>query len=158
MAYIYPAPGVAGVQATLNLEIEADGTDDSLLVPALQDITLNAANDVFTWTQLDATAKQQIATTSTNSLGMNLVLDGESFFGDGVSASTTASGKGIMGMSIAKSKVEFSLYLGDNDDGTNGKTVSGVGYITGLAPTVSADAPVWVSPITITVDGEYTVS
>ena len=158
MAYIYPAPGVSGVQATLNIEIEADATNDSLLVPALQDITVNAANDVFTWTQLDATAKQQIATTSTNSLGMNLVLDGDSFFGDGVSASTTASGKGIFGMSTAKSKVEFSLYLGDNDDGTAGKTVSGVGYITGLAPTVSADAPVWVSPITITVDGNYTVA
>lgn len=158
MAYIYPAPGVPSVQATLNIEIEADATNDSLLVPALQDITVNAANDVFTWTQLDATAKQQIATTSTNSLGMNLVLDGDVFFGDGVSASTTASGKGIFGMSTAKSKVEFSLYLGDNDDGTAGKTVSGVGYITGLAPTVSADAPVWVTPITITVDGEYTVA
>ena len=61
-------------------------------------------------------------------------------------------------MSNNKNKVEFSLYLGDNDDGTNGKTISGEGYITGLAPTVSADAPVWVSPITITVDGEYTVA
>jgi hypothetical protein len=36
--------------------------------------------------------------------------------------------------------------------------LSGEGYITGLAPTVSADAPVWVSPITITVSGEYTVA
>lgn len=158
MAYIYPAPGVTGVEATLALEIEADATNDSLSIPALQDVTINAANDVFTWTQLDETAKKQIATTSTNSLAMNLVLDGDSFFGDGVSASTTASGKGIFGMSTAKSKVEFSLYLGDNDDGTTGKTVTGTGYITGLAPTVSADAPVWVSPVTITVDGEYTVS
>lgn len=158
MAYIYPAPGVSGVQATLNIQIEADATNDNLLIPALQDITINAANDVFTWTQLDSTAKQQIATTSTNSLGMNLVLDGDSFFGDGVSASTTASGSGIFGMSNNKSKIEFSLYMGDNDDGTAGKTVSGVGYITGLAPTVSADAPVWVSPITITVDGEYSVA
>lgn len=158
MAYIYPAPGVAGVQATLALEIEADATNDSLSIPALQDVTVNAANDVFTWTTLDSGSKQQIATTATNSLSMNLVLDGDVFFGDGVSASTTASGKGIFGMSTAKSKVEFSLYLGDNDDGTNGKTISGVGYITGLAPTVSADAPVWVSPITITVDGDYTVA
>ena len=158
MAYIYPAPGVAGVQATLALEIEADATNDSLSIPALQDVTVNAANDVFTWTQLDSGSKQQIATTATNSLSMNLVLDGDVFFGDGVSASTTASGKGIFGMSTAKSKVEFSLYLGDNDDGTNGKTISGVGYITGLAPTVSADAPVWVSPITITVDGDYSVA
>ena len=158
MAYIYPAPGVAGVQATLALEIEADGTDDSLNIPALQDVTVNAANDIFSWTQLDSGSKQQIATTSTNSLSMNLVVDSDVFFGDGTSASTTASGKGVFGMSTDKSKVEFSLYLGDNDDGSNGKTISGVGYVTGLAPTVSADAPVWVSPITITVDGDYTVA
>jgi hypothetical protein len=61
-------------------------------------------------------------------------------------------------MSNSKDKIEFSLYMGDKDDGTDSKTISGVGYITGLAPTVSADAPVWVSPITITVDGEYTVA
>lgn len=158
MAYIYPAPGVTGVEATLSIEILADTTNDALLVPALQDITINAANDVFTWTQLDETAKKQIATTSTNSVAMNLVLDGDSFFGDGVSASTTASGQGIFGMSKDKNKIEFTLYLGDNDDGTQGKTISGVGFITGLAPTVSADAPVWVSPVTVTVDGEYTVS
>jgi hypothetical protein len=158
MAYIYPAPGVSGVQATLALEIAADTSNDSLNIPAMQDVTVNAANDVFTWTQLDATAKQQIATTSTNSIAMNIVLDGDSFFGDGTSAAGTASLAGIFGMSSNKNKVEFSLYLGDNDDGTNGKTISGEGYITGLAPTVSADAPVWVSPITITVDGEYTVA
>lgn len=157
MAYIYPAPGVAAKQLTLSLEIQADGTNDSLSVPSLQDVTVNAANDVFTWTQLDETAKKQIATTATNSLSMNLVLDETSFFGTAGSGST-ASAAGIFGMSTQKDLVEFSLYLGDNDDGTDGKTISGTGYITGLAPTVSADAPVWVSPITITVDGDYTVA
>jgi len=157
MAYIYPAPGVAAKQLTLSLEIEADATNDSLSVPSLQDVTVNAANDVFTWTQLDETAKKQIATTATNSISMNLVLDGTSFFGTAGSGST-ASAAGIFGMSTQKDLVEFSLYLGDNDDGSNGKTISGQGYITGLAPTVSADAPVWVSPITITVDGDYTVA
>ena len=156
--YIYPAPGVAAKEATLALEVNADGTNDSLSVPSLQDITVNAANDVFTWTQLDETAKKQIATTATNSISMNLVLEQDSFFGDGSSAAGTASLKGIFGMSTDKDLVEFSLYLGDNSDGTDGKTISGTGYITGLAPTVSADAPVWVTPITITVDGDYTVA
>jgi hypothetical protein len=158
MAYIYPAPGVTGVESTLSIEILADGTDDSLVIPGLQDITVNAANDVFTWTQLDETAKKQVATTSTNSLSMNLVLDQTSFFGDGVTGSGTASHHGVFGMSVRKDKIEFSLYLGDTDAGAVGKTISGQGYITGLAPTVSADSPVWVSPITITVDGEYTVA
>jgi len=36
--------------------------------------------------------------------------------------------------------------------------INGKGYITGLAPTVSADSPVWVTPITITVTGDYTVT
>ncbi len=156
--YIYPAPGVTGVEATLSLEVNSDATNDSLSVPSLQDITVNASNDVFTWTQLDEGSKKQIATTATNSLSMNLVLEQDSFFGDGSSAAGTASLKGIFGMSSDKDLVEFSLYLGDNSDGTTGKTISGTGYITGLAPTVSADAPVWVTPITITVDGDYTIA
>jgi hypothetical protein len=156
--YIYPAPGVTGVEATLALQVNADATNDSLSVPSLQDITVNAANDVFTWTQLDEASKKQIATTATNSLSMNLVLEQDSFFGDGTSAAGTASLKGIFGMSSDKDLVEFELYLGDNSDGTTGKTISGTGYITGLAPTVSADAPVWVTPITITVDGDYTIA
>jgi len=156
--YIYPAPGVTGVEATLALQVNSDATNDSLSVPSLQDITVNAANDVFTWTQLDEASKKQIATTATNSLSMNLVLEQDSFFGDGTSAAGTASLKGIFGMSSDKDLVEFELYLGDNSDGTTGKTISGTGYITGLAPTVSADAPVWVTPITITVDGDYTVA
>ena len=156
--YIYPAPGVTGVEATLTLEIDADATNDEMVVPSLQDMTVNASNDVFTWTQLDETAKKNVATTSTNSISMNLVLDQTTFFGDGTSAAGTASLAGIFGMSNGKNLVEFSLYLGDESTGTTGKTISGKGYITGLAPTVSADSPVWVSPITITVDGEYTVA
>ena len=145
MAYIYPAPGVSGVQATLSLDVASNGSDSGLTIPALQDVTVNNANDVFTWTQLDSTAKQQIATTSTNSISMNLVLEQTTFFGDATASANTAALSGIFGLSKDKTKVGF-------------KTISGSGYITGLAPTVSADAPVWVTPITVTVDGEYTVS
>jgi hypothetical protein len=158
MAYIYPAPGVSGVQATLSISIASNASDTGLTVPALQDVTVNNANDVFTWTQLDSGSKQQIATTATNSLGMNLVLEQTSFFGDSTATTNTAAYSGMFGLSKDKTKVSFELYLGDTDGGATGKTISGDGYITGLAPTVSADAPVWVSPITVTVDGDYTVS
>lgn len=157
MSYIYPAPGVNGVEATLSVSVSSNGSDTGMNVPALQDVTVNAANDVFTWTQLDETAKLQIATTSTNSLAMNIVLDQTTFFGTGADT-ITAAGLGIFGMSVNKTKIDFDLYLGDTDAGGTGKTISGSGYVTGLAPTVSADSPVWVSPITITVTGEYTVS
>lgn len=158
MAYIYPAPGVNGVQATLTIHHTSKANDATgLAIPALQDVTVNNANDVFTWTQLDSGSKFQVATTATNSLSMNIVLDQDSFFGTG-SPSTTAVTQGIFGLSKNKVLVVFDLYLGDESDGSNGKTISGNGYVTGLAPTVSADAPVWVSPITITVTGDYTVA
>jgi len=159
MAYIYPAPGVTDVESTLTISVNANGADTGLVVPAIQDVTVNAANDVFTWTQLDETAKLQIATTSTNSLAMNIVLDQAVFFGtDPAADPATATEHGIFTLSINKTKIDFELYLGDTDAGAAGKTITGSGYITGLAPTVSADAPVWVSPITITVDGEYSYS
>jgi len=155
MAYIYPAPGVSDVQ--LSLTVKVDGDTLGLVVPALQDITLNNANDVFTWTQLDTGSKLQIATTATNSLSGNIVLDQDAFFGVTTSGEV-AKTKGIFGLSKEKTLVTFSLYMGDESNGDAGKTISGSGYVTGLAPTVSADSPVWVSPITITVTGDYTVA
>jgi hypothetical protein len=158
MAYIYPAPGVSTVEATLKIQIAANQTDTGYFLPALQDITLNAANDVFTWTQLDEGSKLQIATTATNSLGMNIVLDQDAFFGKAAATAGTAEKKGVFGLSSDKDLVKFTLFLGKTSTGGAGKTISGEGYVTGLAPTVSADSPVWVSPITITVTGDYTVA
>jgi len=159
MAYIYPAPGVSGVQATLGVSVASnEATTPELVVPGLQDMTINAANDVFTWTQLDTGSKLQIATTATNSVGMNIVLDQTAFFGDSAATSGDADFKGIWTLSTEKTLLDFEIYLGDTSDGATGKTISGQGYITGLAPTVSADSPVWVSPITITVTGDFSVA
>ena len=162
MAYIYPAPGVSGSEVTLSLENYADGTNTALTIAGLQDMTVNAANDVFTWEQLDSGSKFQIATTATNSVAMNLVVDQTTFFGTVADASQasddTAAELGLFGMSKLKAKVEFSIFLGKTDAGGAGKTISGEGYITGLAPTTSAGEPVWVTPITITVVGDYTIA
>jgi hypothetical protein len=155
MAYIFPAPGVAGVQATLTLSLVGDLLD--LIVPAMQDITVNNSNDIFTWTQLDSGSKLNVATTATNGLDLNVVLDQTVFFGTGAGANV-AINKGIFGLSKDKTLTNFALYLGDTSTGSAGKTISGQAYITGLAPTVSADAPVWVSPVTLTVTGDYTVA
>ena len=157
MSYIYPAPGVTGTQVTLKVHAVSKTADSTgLAVPAIQDITVNNANDVFTWTQLDVGSKLQIATTATNSLSMNIVVDQAVFFGSG--SGSGAANKGLFGLSKEKLIVEFDLFLGKTDAGGAGKTINGKGYVTGLAPTVSADSPVWVTPITITVTGDYTVS
>lgn len=155
MAYIYPAPGVANVETTLTLTSTVTGP---LVLPGLQDITVNNANDVFTWTQLDEASKLQIATTATNSLAMNLVLDKTAFFGNSSATAGSAAKLGVFGLSKDKTLVGFSLYMGDTDGGATGPTITGNAYVTGLAPTVSADAPVWVSPITLTVTGDLTAT
>ena len=158
MPIINPAPGTAN-QIVLKVELAGtSGWTTALTIPALQDITVNAANDVFTWSQLDSSAKLQIATTSTNSLAMNIVLDDATFFGSSLSAaiSDTVAAQGIAGLSRNKTRIKFSLKMLEN--GSTDRYLSGTGYITGLAPKISADQPVWVSPITITVSGEYTTS
>ena len=158
MAYINPAAGVSGAQVTLTVYHTSKVADATgLVVPALQDVTINNANDVFTWTQLDTGSKLQTATTATNSIAMNLVLDPTTFF-PGASPTSTAASQGVFGLSKNKTKVQFELVMGDTDGGVNTKTIGGFGYITGLAPTVSADSPVWVSPVTITVSGDFTVA
>lgn len=162
MAYINPAPGSTS-QIVLKLDTASSETDVTLgatplTVPALQDVTINAANDVFTWSQLDSTAKKQVATTSTNSISMNLVVDPTTFFGTSLTAAQTGTiaEQGLMGCSRNKTLVTFVLKF--YEGGASDIFIKGTGYITGLAPTVSADAPVWVTPITITVVGEYTTS
>lgn len=160
MAYIFPAPGVATQEMTLSLT-DSDNVggytlNTAMTVPALQDMTVNNANDIFTWTQLDAGSKFQIPTTATNSLSGNLVVSQIEYFGDGVADGVQDIG--IFGLSKDKIKVAFSLFLGKTDTGGTGKTLTGDGYITGLSWTASADAPVWVSPFTITVIGDYTVT
>ena len=155
MAYIFPAPGVENVETTLAIRVTGDVS--GLLIPAMQDITINNATDVFTWTQLDEESKLQVPTTATNSIDLNIVLEQSTFFGTG-SGTDVALKEGIFGLSKNKRQVEFTLYMGDTSAGGAGKTLTGVAYITGLAPTVSADAPVWVTPVTLTVTGNYTVA
>lgn len=160
MAYIYPAPGVAAKQMFLKLKDKNNVggyTAQVLLeVPAIQDVTQNNAKDIFTWTQLDSSGKFNLPTTSSNSLSGNLVVDKDTFYGDG----TTDGPKdvGLNGLQKDAVEVQFELYTGDTSDGAEGKYISGTGYVTGLSPTVSADSPVWVSPFTITVVGEYTIA
>lgn len=120
-------------------------TSSGVIVPALQDITINNANGTFNWTQLDSTSQLTVATPATNSIAGNIVVDSTTFF-----AATT----GIFDLSNNKTLVYFRVYF--NGTGSGAKYVSGSGYITNLAPTVNPTAPVWVTPIQISVDGDLT--
>jgi hypothetical protein len=122
-----------------------------LTVPSLQNITVNNGNGVFRWKQLDSTSEKAIAIAATNQVSLNIVVDDTTFFG---SSGATAAGQGLFKLSNDKVLLNFRVYW--KGTGVGDKYVDGVGYFTGLAPTVSADQPVWVSPLTIEVVGDFT--
>ena len=143
--YVAQAPGSANAP-TVTLTVA--GATGALVVPSLQDITINNANDVFTWEQLDSSAKLKVATLATNSITTNIVVDDASFFGNASATSGSAAKLGIIGMSRAKTKVVFSLNIGT-------RTISGNAYVSGLSLTMTAAQPVWLTPMTLYVTGEF---
>lgn len=130
-------------------------TSGTLDVPALQDITIDTKPGVYRWQQLDSTADKVVTTPTVNALSGNFVLDPSTFFGSGTGSTATA--KGILGLSTDKVKIDFVVaFSGLTDTGTD-HYVMGSGYFGNLAPTIKANAPVWVSPLTVEVDGAYTL-
>lgn len=125
-----------------------------LAVPGLQNVTLNNGNGTFRWKQLDATSEYAIAIAATNQISINAVVDDASYFGVTSANAGMATAKGIFNLSNDKTLVYFRLYY--QGTGTGDRYVSGSGYLTGLAPTVSSDQPVWVTPLTIDVVGDFT--
>ena len=129
---------------------------DFLDVICLQDITITNSTGVFTWTDFCATDMQKITTPADNSIETNIVIEDTEFFGDGTSPAVVAPDYGINGLSAQKVYVQFVVVM-DGEIDTVGKLYyKGFGYITSIAPTVSPEAPVWVSPMTIAVTGDFT--
>jgi hypothetical protein len=149
MAYINVSAPTS--QATLQISTASISTTSSgYIVPALQDITINNAVGTFQWTQLDEFSNKTVPTPANNSIAGNFVLDSTTFF-------TGSNGvAGLFDLSNDATLVYFRVYF--NGRLTGAKYVSGQGYITNLAPTVNPTAPVWVSPITLSVDGDITAS
>jgi hypothetical protein len=86
-------------------------------------------------------------------VGTNIVIDDLDFFGNTAAANTTAEFSGVAGLSSDKIKVQFKLVMNGGNATANAFWYAGQGYISSVAPTVSPDAPVWVSPMSIAVDG-----
>lgn len=125
-----------------------------LNVSGMQNITLNNGNGTFRWKQLDATSEYAVAIAATNQIGLNVVVDSDAYFGVTSANAAMATARGLFNLSNDKTLVYFRLYY--QGTGTGDKYVSGSGYLTGLAPTVSPDSPVWTSPLNIDVVGDFT--
>lgn len=147
----------AGSEAVLELapvgEIAVAG--NVLTVPYMQDITITNSTGVFRWQTLDSTSESAAATPATNQISLNVVVDDDAFFGDAaLSANGAVIETGIFGVSNSKTKVSFRAYFDGTDSGS--KYLEGNAFISGLAPTVNPGAPVWVTPVTLEVDGDFT--
>jgi len=137
-----------------------------LSVGCLQDVTITASTGVFSWTDFCQVDTQKLPTPADNEISTNVVIDDTKWFGSNASATVNspADQQGMAKISQNKVEVQFLVVWNNSDianivGGTQANGTywsSGVGYITSLAPTVSPDAPVWVSPMTLAVNGTMT--
>ena len=130
-------------------------TTGTLDIPALQDITVDNKPAVYRWQQLDSPSDKVVTAPTQNALNGNFVLDPTTFFGNG--STDTASHAGIFNLSNNKTRIDFLVaFSGLTDTGTD-RYIMGSGYFSNIAPTIKANQPVWVTPMTIEVDGAYTL-
>ena len=130
-----------------------------LNVTCLQDITITNSTGIFSWTDFCSASINKVTTPSDNELSTNIVIDDEKFFGDSSANTSSAAYYGVSGLSQNRVEVAFRIQL-NNSANVGANTPSntfyycGKGYLSSVAPTVSPDSPVWVSPLTLAVTGD----
>ena len=142
----------AGEFATLSIALDS-GMTTPLSIPALQEIGVSNSNGVFRFKTLDSTSESAVLTPATNQITLSVVVDQAAMFGDGA-GDTTAVDKGLFKLSNDKVQIYFELDMGGN----SGNTISGKGFLAGLTMSVTPDQPLWTAPLTIEVDGNYTLA
>jgi len=144
-----------GTQPILEISTDtANVANAALAVTCLQDITITNSTGIYSYTDFCSTDMNKITTPADNEVSTNMVLDGEVYFGNAGATANTAAFYGVAGISEDKVNISWKLYMNGNANGAFYYT--GTGYISSLAPTVSPDAPVWISPMSIAVDGQMT--
>lgn len=136
-----------------------------LSVTCLQDITITASTGIYSYVDFCSPDINKLPTPADNEISMNVVIDPTVYFGANV-AIDTASDQGLASLSQNKIPVQFLVvwnYDANVAAVTNGNISnvanadvyysSGKGYVTQLAPTAAPDAPVWITPMTLAVDG-----
>ena len=144
-----------GTQPVIEISANVANVAESPLgVICLQDITITNSTGVYSYTDFCNTDIQKLPTPADNEISTNLVIDDEVWFGNSSAGNTTAAYFGLSQLSIDKTPLSFKIFWNGTANGAY--YTEGVGFITSLAPTVNPEAPVWVSPLTIAVDGSMT--
>jgi hypothetical protein len=142
----------SGTQPVIVISMTSDMAAN-ITVPSIQDVTITNSTGVYSYTTFADVDTRKLSTPADNEVSTNIVLDSTTWFGSTGPAGTTAVTKGLLNLSSAKDLVFFEIYYAGQASGA--RFTSGQGFISGLAPTTSPDAPVWVSPLTIAVDGTF---
>jgi hypothetical protein len=149
----------AGSQAILTLgnteALSLPGATDGMVIPFVQDVTINAAPGIVRYSVLDSSSSKAFTTVNENSVSGNMLVDEDTFFGSSGATNTVALA-GLFATSTSKTKVFFTVAFEGSDSGDH--YVKGEAFIGGLAPTASMDAAVWISPVELIVDGELTAA
>jgi hypothetical protein len=95
----------------------------------------------------------KLTTPADNEISVNMVIDGEVFFGNANATANSATFYGISDLSINKIPLQFKMVINGGNTTANAYYYAGQGFISSLAPTASPDAPVWVTPMTLAVNG-----
>jgi hypothetical protein len=144
-----------GTQPVIQVSANVANVESNPLgVICLQDITITNSTGVYSYTDFCNTDMQKLPTPADNEISTNIVIDDEVWFGNSSAGNTTAAYFGLSQLSINKTPLSFRIYWNGTANGAY--YTEGTGFITSLAPTVNPEAPVWVSPVTIAVDGSMT--
>jgi len=150
---------IAGYDANTGNLGANSGAGTLLNVTCLQDITITNSTGIFSWTDFCSASINKVTTPSDNEISTNIVIQDEDFFGDSSANNSSALGYGVSGLSQNRVEVAFRIQLNNSSNvgaNTPGSTFfyCGRGYLSSVAPTVSPDSPVWVSPLTLAVTGD----
>jgi hypothetical protein len=130
---------------------------NTLSVTCLQDITITNSTGVYSYTDFCNTDMNKLTTPADNEISVNMVIDDSVFFGNAsATPNTSASFYGVSQLSIDKQPLQFKLVMNGGNATANAYYYAGQGFISQLAPTASPDAPVWITPMTLAVNGSMT--
>lgn len=154
MANVRITTNTTGTQPIIEISLVSNMAN-AMVIPFIQDVTITNSTGVYSYSTFSDVDMRKLSTPADNEISTNIVLDQETYFGNSSLANTTAGYFGLSQISIDKKQIYFTVYLNGNSAGAY--TYDGTGFITSLAPTTSPDAPLWVSPLTVAVDGAMTV-
>jgi hypothetical protein len=126
---------------------------NALSVTCLQDVTITNSTGIYSYIDFCSGDMQKLTTPADNEISVNMVIDGTVYFGTDPVSPATAAEYGVAGLSNNKVEVQWKLIMNGGNATANAYYYAGQGYISSLAPTVSPDAPVWVTPMTLAVNG-----